>query len=225
MNPALTDLEIIDSWHTNAAAWIKAIKNEEIESRKIVTNMAIVNTILAHKPKKVLDIGCGEGWLTRILSNTNIIVFGIDAISALIDYANKMGPAKFDVCLYENLPNYKFDGKFDCIVCNFSLIGKESTEIVIKTSADLLQKHGKLIIQTIHPTVAYIDSYTEGWRPGSWSGFSESFTRPAPWYFRTIEVWFKLLNKNGFEKINIIEPISPKTEKPVSIIFECSLQP
>lgn len=222
MDP-FTDSEIIDSWHINASAWIKAIKNEVIESRKVVTNAAILNTILAHKPKNVLDIGCGEGWLARTLSKTGIPVLGIDAVPALIDYANQIGLAKFDVCLYENLRNYKFDSKFDGIVCNFSLIGKESTEIVIKTSANLLQKHGKLIIQTLHPAVAYIDSYTEGWRSGSWSGFSEDFLKPAPWYFRTIEGWFKLLNKHGFEKINIIEPIFPKTEKPASIIFECSL--
>src|ERR1700678_3615124 len=145
----LTDKEIIDSWHINASAWIKAIKNEEIESRKIITNDAILNTIIKHKPNKVLDIGCGEGWLARALANKNINVFGIDAIPALIDYANQIGGAKFDVCLYEDLSKYKFHEQFNCIVCNFSLIGKESTEIVISISANLLQKNGNLIIQTL----------------------------------------------------------------------------
>lgn len=126
------------------------------------------------------------------------------------------------MCLYENLPKYKFQEKFDCIICNFSLIGKESTEIVISTSANLLKKNGNLIIQTLHPVIADIDSnYVEGWRPGSWSGFSEDFTKPAPWYFRTIENWFELLNKNRFQRINVREPIHPKTGKPASIIFEC----
>jgi 2-polyprenyl-3-methyl-5-hydroxy-6-metoxy-1,4-benzoquinol methylase len=109
----LTDEEIIDSWHINASAWIKAIKNEEIESRKIITNDAILNTIINHKPNKVLDIGCGEGWLARVLANKNINVFGIDAIPTLIDYANQLGGEKFDVCLYENLSEYKFHGQFD----------------------------------------------------------------------------------------------------------------
>jgi hypothetical protein len=81
---------------------------------------------------------------------------------------------------------------------------------------------GNLIIQTLHPAIASIDSnYVEGWRAGTWSGFSEAFTKPAPWYFRTIENWFDLLNKNGFQRINIHEPVNPKTGKPVSIIFEC----
>lgn len=218
----LTDEEIIDSWHINASAWIKAIKNEEIESRKIITNDAILNTIINHHPKKVLDIGCGEGWLARALANKNIDVFGIDAVPALIDYANQMGGAKFDVCRYENSSEYKFHELFNCIICNFSLIGKESTEIVINTSANLLQKNGSLIIQTLHPVIASIDSnYVEGWRAGSWSGFSEDFTAPAPWYFRTIEDWFELLNKNGFQRIKILEPVHPQTGKPVSIIFEC----
>lgn len=94
-----TDSEIIDSWYGNAKAWINAIKNEEIESRKMITNDAIFNTIIHHKPKKILDIGCGEGWLARALANKNIDFFGIDAIPTLIDYANKMSEAKFDVSL------------------------------------------------------------------------------------------------------------------------------
>ncbi len=58
------------------------------------------------------------------------------------------------MCLYEELHQYGFKEKFDCIVCNFSLIGKESTTNVIKKSADLLQENGRLIIQTLHPLIA-----------------------------------------------------------------------
>jgi hypothetical protein len=32
------DEEIIDSWHSNASAWIKAIKNEDIQSGNPVSN-------------------------------------------------------------------------------------------------------------------------------------------------------------------------------------------
>ncbi|MCE3237047.1 MAG: class SAM-dependent methyltransferase [Gammaproteobacteria bacterium] len=220
----LTDEEIIDSWHENSSAWIKAIKNEEIESRVTITNGAILERIIRQGPKNILDLGCGEGWLARELFTKKMNVFGIDASPMLIEHANKMGQGRFDVCSYENLPQYQFQEKFDCIVCNFSLIGKESTEIAISTSADLLQKNGALIIQTVHPVVASLDAnYEEGWRAGSWSGFSEDFKKPAPWYFRTIEDWFMLLNKSGFHRINIREPVHPKTGRPASIIFECRI--
>ena len=55
-------------WNINAKPWIKAIDNNEIESRMLVTIIAIINTILEHKAQHLLDIGCGEGWLARELA-------------------------------------------------------------------------------------------------------------------------------------------------------------
>jgi 2-polyprenyl-3-methyl-5-hydroxy-6-metoxy-1,4-benzoquinol methylase len=218
----LSDSEIIDSWQINAGAWIQAIANEEIESRILVTNTAIINRILAHKPQSLLDIGCGEGWLSKTIAEKNIDVLGIDIVPTFIEYANQESKAQFAVCSYENLPTYQFRQLFDCIVCNFSLLGKESTAIVIATSKNLLTESGRLIIQTLHPVVACGDlPYKDGWRPGSWAGFSKEFTKPAPWYFRTIESWLRLFNLNGFKQNNIFEPLHPTTGKPASIIFEC----
>ena len=219
----LSDSEIINSWHSNAIPWIKAIANEEIESRMLVTNKAIIHRILEHKPQSMLDIGCGEGWLSRVIAKNGVQVLGIDIVPALIDYGNQQGNAQFDICAYANLPTYQFGRQFDCIVCNFSLLGKESTETVIATAKNLLSENGKLIIQTLHPVVACGDlPYEDGWRPGSWTGFSQEFTKPAPWYFRTVESWFRLFNLNKFKQNNIYEPTHPKTGKPASIIFECS---
>ena len=57
----LNDKQIIHSWEKNAKAWIEAIQNEEIESRKLVTNQTIIDAIVAYKPATALDVGCGEG--------------------------------------------------------------------------------------------------------------------------------------------------------------------
>jgi len=56
---------IIQSWKINAKKWIKTIENSEIESRQLITNTTILNNVLQRKPKSVLDIGCGEGWLVN----------------------------------------------------------------------------------------------------------------------------------------------------------------
>lgn len=40
-----SDGKIRDSWRKNASPWIKAIKDEQIESRRLVTNQAIVDRL------------------------------------------------------------------------------------------------------------------------------------------------------------------------------------
>ncbi len=59
--------KIIESWNANAEKWITTINNEEIESRKLVTNKAIIDAVMEYHPESIIDIGCGEGWLAREL--------------------------------------------------------------------------------------------------------------------------------------------------------------
>jgi 2-polyprenyl-3-methyl-5-hydroxy-6-metoxy-1,4-benzoquinol methylase len=215
-----SDEKILESWHQNAKAWINSIEHHEIESRILVTNKAIVDCILDKKPLNVLDIGCGEGWLSRELNNFGIQTLGIDAVPELIDEATKKGKGNFKLLPYEGISNANIHEKFDVAVCNFSLIGNESVKKIFKNLPELLTKNGYFIIQTIHPILGCGDSaYQDGWRKGSWKGFSDSFTNPAPWYFRTLDTWINLFVTNGFIINSIIEPINPKTKSIASILF------
>ena len=75
-------------------------------------------------------------------------------------------------------------------------------------------------MQTLHPVVANRElAYVDGWRDGSWTGFSGDFVDPPPWYFRTVDNWLALFSAYGFRLRDILEPINPKTGKPSSIIF------
>ena len=67
MDP-LSDEKIVESWHTNATPWTSAVREQRIESRRLVTDRAIVDAVFSRKPNSVLDLGCGEGWLVRALS-------------------------------------------------------------------------------------------------------------------------------------------------------------
>ena len=62
-----SDAKVVDSWHTNAAAWTSTVRDGRIMSRVRVTNKAIIDEVVSRSPQSVLDIGCGEGWLVRAL--------------------------------------------------------------------------------------------------------------------------------------------------------------
>ena len=80
MNPH-SDEKIVDSWEKNATQWTSAVRGGRIESRKLITDKAIVEAVLSHSPASVLDIGCGEGWLIRELSPQVSHLVGVDAAS------------------------------------------------------------------------------------------------------------------------------------------------
>ena len=220
----LSDEKIIESWHRNATPWTATIRDNQIESRKLVTNQAIVDAVLGRSPKTILDIGCGEGWLARALSAKGIEAIGVDVVPDLIEQAKRAGGGDFRVASYEDIAEGKLHAKVNVAIANFSLIGKESVENLLRHAPRLLTHRGALIIQTLHPVVATGDlPYADGWRKGSWTGFSTDFTDPAPWYFRTIASWVALFTRSGLDLVDMREPVHPSTGKPASAIFICEV--
>ena len=219
----LSDAKIIDSWLKNATPWTSAVRESRIESRRLVTNQAIVDAVLSRSPKTVLDIGCGEGWLARALAERGIRAIGVDVVPALIDQANRAGGGDFRVASYEAIAAGELDVTVDVAIANFSLIGEESVENLVRRAPSLITRGGAFIIQTLHPVIATGDQpYVDGWRTGSWTGFSEDFTDPAPWYFRTLESWIAMLVQSGLRIEEMREPVHPATGKPASVIFICA---
>ncbi|HVC29407.1 MAG TPA: class I SAM-dependent methyltransferase [Gammaproteobacteria bacterium] len=215
-----SDAKIIDSWLKNASPWTAAVREGQIESRQLVTNRAIIDAILGRSPQSVLDIGCGEGWLARELSTHSIHVDGVDAVGQMINQAKSLGGGNFHVISYEEITAGKLETCADVVVCNFALLGKESVEGLFGAVPTLMQACGTFIVQTLHPVTACgALPYRDGWREGSWCGFSDDFTDPAPWYFRTLESWITLFVRNGFGLLEMREPCHPKTQKPASVIF------
>jgi 2-polyprenyl-3-methyl-5-hydroxy-6-metoxy-1,4-benzoquinol methylase len=223
----LSDAKIIDSWHTNATPWTSAVREQRIESRKLVTDAAVVDTVMSRRPSSVLDIGCGEGWLSRALASRGVArVVGVDVVPALIDQAAAAGGGEFRVASYEEIARGALDVRVDVAVANFALIGKEAVDDLIRTSPQLLNPGGALVVQTLHPVVAAGDlPYEDGWRKGSWAGFSEDFSDPAPWYFRRLETWVALIASSRLRLIEMREPIHPTTRKPASVIFVATAIP
>jgi 2-polyprenyl-3-methyl-5-hydroxy-6-metoxy-1,4-benzoquinol methylase len=220
MTDPLSDAKIIESWHTNAAPWTNAVREGQIESRRLVTNQAIIDAVISRAPRTALDIGCGEGWLVRALAERGIQTTGVDVVPELIERAKHAGGGTFRVLSYEAVARGELDVVVDAVIANFSLIGKESVEGLVASVSRLLVPRGVLVIQTLHPVVATGDlPYVDGWRHGSWAGFSDAFSDPAPWYFRTVETWIRLLADSGLQLLELREPLYPMSNKPASMIF------
>lgn len=214
---------ILQSWKANAANWTDLIQRNGIESRRVATNKVIIDAVSDHHPNSVLDVGCGEGWLAKELNEKGMTVTGFDAIPELIANARQKSKSEFIVASYENIYSgkIKFTCKFDAIVANFSLIGKESTENLLQYLHNYLSTKGALFIQTLHPFIRKeINDYKSGWKEGSWDGFDQ-FILPYQWYFRTVEDWMQTLKNAGFKIVIATDVRHPDSQKLLSVIFKC----
>ena len=213
-----TDASIIDSWSRNTDPWTAAVRGGEIASRVLVTNAAIVDTVRACAPATGIDLGCGEGWLVRALPEVAMI--GVDASAGLVEQARSAGGGEFRQLSYEAIAAGGLQLAADVAVCNFSLIGDEAVRGLFRAAPTYLRPGGHLVVQTVHPLTACGDApYADGWRDGSWAGFSSAFTDPAPWYFRTVSGWLALFEAHGLRVVEMREPLHPQTARPVSLIL------
>jgi 2-polyprenyl-3-methyl-5-hydroxy-6-metoxy-1,4-benzoquinol methylase len=206
-------------WEKNAQPWNRAIQSHLIESRK-VTNPAIVKAITRHKPASVLDLGCGEGWIASQVLPLGIQYTGLDFSLKLIELARKSHPTgAFEPIGYDELiqGDWKSPLLYDVAVFNFSLFDENLLPLLRKV-ASVLKPHGAMIIQTLHPKTT-LDPYQDGWRIEDFKTFPIPFEGTMRWYGRRLESWEKLFFESGLKIQETIEPLSPETKKPLSIIF------
>lgn len=215
------------SWQANADAWTAAVREQRIESRRLVTDTAILQAVLALAPSRVLDVGCGEGWLCRGLVARGIESVGVDASQPLIEVARAADSprARYRVCGYAELASQAAQlGRFDVLVCNFALLD-EPLAPILQALHQVLAPGGRLLIQTVHPWRACNDAaYRDGWRVETFAGFGEGFAEPMPWFFRTLESWLGLLGESGWRLQWLQEPLHPESEQPVSLLLLLSAE-
>ena len=220
-----SDARVLDAWRENAAPWTQTVRAQAIESRRLVTDRAILDAALRLRPRDALDLGCGEGWLTRALRASGVAADGIDAIGELIDAARRADPdappQRYARLSYEDIAAGASNARYDLIVCNFSLLGGAAVDALLSALPTLLRDGGHVLIQTLHPPTACGDApYLDGWRDGSWAGCDGAFGEPAPWYFRTLGGWLRVLRESGLALRELEEPVHPVTGKPVSLILD-----
>ena len=160
--------------------WVNAIRNNKDLIRKYISNPALFDRLASLEGNlKILDSGCGEGYVSRELARRGHKVVGID-MSQYIIKAAKEATVGNEEYLRSNVANMPFrDESFDCVVSNFLLVELEKPEAFIKEVRRVLKSKGRFIFQTLHPSLFI-----------SKTGLSEG--RTVPNYFQSTKIIEKI---------------------------------
>lgn len=210
-------------WEKNASYWIKIIRESLDPFRLIITNKAILASLKGRKKLKILDAGCGEGYLSRVLAKKEHQVWGIDISEKLITAAKdeeKRKPLGIKYFVGDFIkanfpPNF-----FDLILSHQTINETFFPEKAIAEFYRLLKNKGKLVLLFLHPCFEFGER-----RLGQEFNVSDYFQKkllkkkflvngffsPVPdnYIHLPLEKWIEILTKNGFLISAIKEPHPP----------------
>ncbi|XVQ09916.1 class I SAM-dependent methyltransferase [Spirillospora sp. CA-255316] len=141
-----------ERWEANAEYWVKIIREGRDRYRTELTDAAVLDAIGPCAGLRVLDAGCGEGYLSRTLSAKGAEVVGVDAAQGLIDAARAHpdgGAVSYHRAGVDAMP--VADASFDLVVCNHLFSHLQDPADAIGEFARVLRSGGRLVVLTLHP--------------------------------------------------------------------------
>ena len=124
--------------------WAKTGRAEEMEKGHGTTVNKFLDKLTFNKSFTFLDIGCGNGWVVRKISqlpNCRKAV-GIDKSKTMIKKAKEKKTSENESYFITDLESWKYTGKFDIVFSMESLYYSVPMESALKKVYRLLKKQG-----------------------------------------------------------------------------------
>jgi trans-aconitate methyltransferase len=154
----------------------------------------VVRLLAPELGERILDIGCGTGYLTHLIAQAGPRVTGIDNSPAMIQRAQAMYPdMDFRVM---SATDFHFDTPFDAVFSNATLHWVLDKESAIDHIARALRPGGRLILEmggkgNVEEIVVATRKVLT--RHGYYSNAATQL-----WYFPSLSEYTTLLEKKGF---------------------------
>lgn len=206
----------------NADYWVHIMRERLDRYRTELTDPAVLGAVGDVDGLDVLDAGCGEGYLSRMLAERGARVTGVDLDPALIRAAQDLEAAEGRGIAFHHgdaaaIPAEA--GSFDRIVANHLLNDIEDIGPVVADLARVLRPGGTLVALVLHPCHYWarrgLDETDPAWPDRYFAtlpreqGFNvaglESPTAVRAWY-RPLEDYSTALAASGLVITGLQEP-------------------
>lgn len=207
-------------WNHHAQDWDIQVGDEGDSNRILNSDPTLWQFAGDVAGLKVLDAGCGTGYLSRKLQKKGARVIGVDFSAAMIHIAQGKSPdIEFHVDSCTEL-KHVVDDSIDLIVSNYVIMDVPDLDGTINAFYRVLKAGGIAILVFSHP--CFPQGVTTGSEDGEqiqyhweFSYFEQRRCICPPWgHFKSDFIWFhrplsdywKAFNKAGFTVLDFEEP-------------------
>jgi len=204
------------TWESVSKRWIAFSDNQDIH-REHLNTPAFLSCLPDLSGKDVIDVACGIGDNTNLLSKMDCRITGIDFCDEFIDVANKRYSSEKTKFICMDAEKMSFaDNSFDIAVSFMALMDMEKPESVMKEVFRVLKNEGLFFFSIIHPCFCppeknYVEKagkyakevgayFDVGQHTKKFEGFQ---TYRYHW---TLGMWIDYIIQAGFCLQSIIEP-------------------
>lgn len=206
---------------TNLTTWDKIFEHYLISIKQDKTsvfayedevNSAVLQSLLPKKCDGIVDLGCGDGRFTKLLSLKFPDVIGIDLSEKIIKTAKRNNPSvvfyKHD--LEKGLP--EFNKKLDVICAKLLLMYIKDINKLVLDSFNSLKKGGVFIVSVTHPNKWVTDEDMNYYKDYPVNAtIAENNNLVISFIPRTIENYINTFTKFGFKLDVLLETGVPDT--------------
>lgn len=152
-------------WDRVAEWWNNEVGDTGTWHQKYDIDPVIFKIIGKIREKKILEIGCGNGYLSRLLARKGAKVTAIDISKKLLEFAitkEKEKPLGIRYLVRDAADLYGIKSKyFDLAIANMSLMDIRDAQDTIKEASRILKNNGQFIFSITHPV--FHDDFHQQW--------------------------------------------------------------
>lgn len=150
----ITNADAIEAWSRLPREVVESFGDEGDFTRKYLLNPVIFDLVGDGSGKTILDAGCGQGYLSRLLARKGAIVTGVEPASPLCDYALQREHAEQLGITYlqEDLSTLSpMADMFDYVIANMVFMDIPDYLPALRNCISALKSNGGLIFSLLHP--------------------------------------------------------------------------
>lgn len=215
--------------------WYDEVVEDNDSYQEQVIKPNLIRLVDVKKGDKILDLACGQGFFSRVLSGLGALVTGVDIGKELIELAKEKSPKEIRF-LNSSADDLKIlkDKEFDKVICVLAMQNIENMQKTISETSRALKNSGSFYLILNHPfiripqksswgfdesvNVQYrrLDSYMSEFKSEIVMNPGESKRKRVSTFsfHRPLQVYTKAITKAGFMIGRIEEWISHKESSP-----------